>query len=64
MHVFLFLCSVVSFLLGVLYVGGAKTALHEIQGHILFLTAAVCMAGAAATEAVHRVRKTIESQKG
>ena len=57
MRVFLFILCVLSFLAGVMILAGAKSAIHEIEGFLLFLIGAVFLIGAAIVEAINRQRK-------
>lgn len=57
MRVLLFVAAVLAFLAGVGILVSAKSAVHEIEGFILFLIAAVCLSGAGVIEAVVLMRK-------
>lgn len=56
MRVLLFIAAVLAFLAGVGILVSAKSAVHEIEGFILFLIAAVCLSGAGIIEAVVLMR--------
>jgi hypothetical protein len=57
MRIFLFILCVLSFLAGGTILAGAKSAIHEIEGLVLFLIAAVFLVGAAIVDAIHSQRK-------
>ena len=61
MKYLLFISAVLSFLAGIAILAGAKSAVHEIEGFILFLLSAVCMSGAGIIEAVNRLRTEVLS---
>lgn len=60
MRILLFLIAVLAFLAGLATFGGAKSAVHEIEGLVAILTSMVCLAGAGIIEAVNRLREVIE----
>jgi uncharacterized membrane protein YdfJ with MMPL/SSD domain len=57
MRIFLLFLCVLSFLAGLLVFADAKSAIHEIEGTILFLIAAVFLVGVAIIEAIDRMLK-------
>ena len=57
MRIFLFILCVLSFLAGFMILAGAKSAIHEIEGFLLFLISAVFLVGAAIIDAIHSQRK-------
>jgi hypothetical protein len=61
-RILLFLIAVVAFLSGFGVLASAKSAVHEIEGFILFLLAGVCLSGAGIIEAVHRLRAEVKAQ--
>jgi len=61
MKYLLFISAILGFLAGIAILAGAKSAVHEIEGFILFLLSAVCMSGAGIIEAVNRLRTEVLS---
>lgn len=59
MRVLLFILAILAFLAGGAILGGAKSAIHEIEAFILFLISAVFISGAGIVEAVNRLRKEL-----
>ena len=57
MRVFLFLLSVLSFLVGCLVFFSAQSAIHEIEGGVLLLIAATLFSGAAVVESLKPLKK-------
>ena len=47
MRIFLFILCFLSFLVGLMILAGAQSAIHEIEAFLLFLIAAVFLVGAA-----------------
>ena len=60
MRVILFILSIVAFLAGVGILAAAQSAIHEIEGFVLFLISAVFIDGAAIVEAVSSMSKKLE----
>lgn len=60
MRVILFILAIVAFLVGAVILAGAESAIHEIEGFVLFLVSAVFISGAAIVEAVNIMRKNLE----
>jgi hypothetical protein len=58
-RVLLFVVSVIAFLAGFLILASAKSAIHEIEGFILFLISAVLLSGAAVIDAVQAMRTAL-----
>jgi hypothetical protein len=61
MRIVLFVLSILALLAGSGIFAVAKTALHEIEGFILFLISAILLVGAAIVEAINIARKKFES---
>ena len=59
MKTFLFGAAIVAALLGLAHLGVAKSAIHEIAAYVLFLTSAVCFAGAGVIEAVQQLKAAV-----
>ncbi len=57
MRILLFVLAILAFLVGGGILVGAKSAIHEIEGLIIFLVCAVCISGATVVEAVNLLRK-------
>ena len=57
MRIFLFILCLLSFLVGLMILAGAKSAIHEIEAFLLFLIAAVFLVGAAIVDAIQSQRK-------
>lgn len=64
MKYLLFVGAVLAFLMAVVHMMVAKSAIHEIAAYVLFLTAAVLMAGAGIIEAIHRLQKAVVAGDG
>jgi hypothetical protein len=62
MRILLFLIAVLAFLSGMGILASAKSAVHEIEGFILFLLAAICLSGDGIIEAVLRLRAEVVAQ--
>lgn len=62
MRVLLAVLAVLAVLSGLGVLTGAKSAVHEIEGFILFLIGAVCLTGAGIIESVSRLRKDVLTQ--
>jgi len=60
MRILLFLLALLAFLLGVIILASAKSAIHEIEAFILFLIGAVFISGAAILESMNLLRKKLE----
>ncbi len=60
MRILLFISAVLTLLCGIAILFSAKSAIHEIEGFMLFIISAVCMAGAGIVEAVNRLRAEVE----
>jgi hypothetical protein len=54
MRIFLFIVSVFAVAMGALIFSGARSAIHEIEGFVLFLIAAVLFSAAAIIDAIHK----------
>jgi hypothetical protein len=52
----LFVLAVLAFLAGAMVLVGAQSAIHEIEGFVLFVCSAVFLAGSAIVEAVNQLR--------
>jgi hypothetical protein len=50
--VILFVLSVIAFLAGLVILSAANSALHEIEGFVLFVIAAVLLSGASIVDAI------------
>jgi hypothetical protein len=61
MRVLLVVLAGIAFLAGVGIIGGAKSAIHEIEAFMLFLIAAVFISGAAIVESVTLMRTKLEA---
>jgi hypothetical protein len=61
MRYVLFALSILALLVGSGIFAVAESALHEIEGFLLFLISAILLAGAAIVEAIHSTRKKLES---
>lgn len=64
MRVLLFLASATAFALGVLLMAAAKGAIHEIQGSIFFLIAAVLFSAAAIVDAIVSLERRLKANQG
>ncbi len=62
MRVFLFIVAVLACLAGFGIFTSSMSAVHEIEGLILFLISVVCLSGAGIIEAINRLRGEIVSQ--
>lgn len=60
MRILLFLLAILTFLAGCGILAGAKSAIHEIEGFILFLMSAVFISGAGIVEAINLLRKEMK----
>jgi len=63
MRAILFILAVVAFVAGVGTTVEAQSAVHEIEGLILFLMGAILLSGAATVEAVHLLRIELKRYK-
>ena len=63
MRVLLFVGAILAFVIGLLWLLVARSAIHEIQSFMLLLIAAVCMSGAGIVEAVNTLKKEVLSQQ-
>ena len=61
--ILLFVLSVISIIWGSGILGGATSAIHEIEAFMLFLIAAVLFVGASVVEAVNRVRRELREEE-
>ncbi len=57
MRILLWILAIVALLVGAIIFAAAKSAIHEIEGFMLFLISAVFISGAGVVEAVNRLRK-------
>lgn len=64
MRILLFIFSILAFLAGASILAAANSAIHEIEGFILFLISAVFLSGAGVVEAVNLLRKDMASLRG
>ena len=62
MRIFLFIVTVIAFLIGLVTFITAKSALHEAVGAIFFLIATVSLSGAAIIEAINLLKKEIQKR--
>lgn len=53
MKILLLTFSVLAFLVGFIILGGAKSAIHEIEGFVLFVVSAIFLSGSAIVGAVN-----------
>ena len=63
MTVLLFILASVAFLAGGAILGGAKSAIHEIEAFTLFLISAVFISGAGIVEAVNQLRREFTQEE-
>jgi hypothetical protein len=63
MRILLFILAILAFLAGASIFAAAKSAIHEIEGFMLFLISAVFISGAGVVEAVNLLRKDMASFK-
>lgn len=63
MRYVLFVLSVLTGFIGLVWFAAAKTSIHEIQAAVLFLIAAVLLAGSAIVSAVDRLRRDVLAQR-
>ena len=59
MRIFLFILCFLSFLVGLMILAGAQSAIHEIEAFLLFLIAAVFLVRAAIGDAIEPTKVTI-----
>ena len=62
MRFILFALSFVAFLAGSAVLASSKSAIHEIEGFMLFVVSAVCLSGAGIVEAITLLRKDLTSR--
>ncbi len=63
MRLILFLLAVVAFLAGFGILAVAKSAVHEIEGFVLYIVAAVLFSGAAIVDALmHLPKRLVQAQ--
>ena len=63
MKVILFIFSVLAFLAGFVILLGSKSAIHEIEGFVLYIVSAVLFSGAAIVGAINRVGEKVAASK-
>lgn len=62
MRIILFLLGILSFLCGAVILAGAKSAIHEIEGFLLFVVSAIFISGASVIDSIlllHRETKAL-----
>lgn len=62
MRVILFILAILALLAGFGILAGAKSAIHEIEGFVLFTIAAVLFSGACILDAILQLAKRINKQ--
>ncbi len=63
MKILLFLSSVLAFLAGLGILVASKSAIHEIEGFVLFIVSAVLFSGAVIVEAIERLGKKFKGSE-
>ena len=61
MKIFLLILSILSFLAGLLILQGAKGAIHEIEGFVLYIVSAVFFSGFAIVAAINRLAEKLNT---
>jgi len=61
MRILLFVSSLAALAVGILVLGNAQSALHEIEAFVLFLIAAVLFVGAAIVEQLTRLYSRLDA---
>lgn len=59
MRIILLILAIISFLAGAAIFAGSKSAIHEIEGFLLFLVSAVFISGASIIDAILLLRNEI-----
>jgi hypothetical protein len=62
MRFILFILAVITFIFGIFFFGAAKSAIHEIEGMIVFLISAVFFTGSCICSYAAEIRKEIKLQ--
>jgi len=61
MKFILFVLSVLAFLAGFIILVSAKSAIHEIEGFVLYIVSAVLFSGAAVVDAINQFAKKVDA---